>query len=130
MVVLAGLPTLTIVAGLLSGGSFHSQRLGSSLLNQGLQILLAAIVINIWEEAAWAGFFRTRLEARHNIVVAVVVFTDGLAWVARDRDPERLKSVRRAHHATVSPASLRHSPQPQRSPQRLQPQSVLARAHR
>jgi membrane protease YdiL (CAAX protease family) len=30
-------------------------------------------VINIWEETAWAGFFQTRLEQRHNIVVAAVL---------------------------------------------------------
>jgi membrane protease YdiL (CAAX protease family) len=73
VVALAGLPTLTIVAGVLAGGSFHAAKLGGSLLNQGLQILLAALLINIWEETAWAGFFQTRLEQRHNIVVAAAL---------------------------------------------------------
>jgi uncharacterized protein len=73
LVVLTGLPVLTIAAGLLAGGSFNSGKLGSTLLNQGLQILLAAVVINIWEETAWAGFFQTRLEQRHNMLLAAVL---------------------------------------------------------
>lgn len=73
VVVLAGLPTLTIAAGLVAGSSLNSGKLGWSLLNQGLQIMLAAIVINIWEETAWAGFFQTRLEQRHNIFVAAAL---------------------------------------------------------
>jgi membrane protease YdiL (CAAX protease family) len=31
------------------------------------------VVINLWEETVWAGFFQTRLEARFNFVVAAVV---------------------------------------------------------
>jgi membrane protease YdiL (CAAX protease family) len=73
LVVLAGLPALTIAAGLLAGGSFNSGRLGWSLLNQALQIVIAALLINIWEETAWAGFFQTRLERRHTIVVAAAL---------------------------------------------------------
>jgi len=72
-VVLLGLPTLTVLAGVIAGGSFNSSKLGSSLLNQGIQILLAALVINIWEETAWAGFFQTRLEQRHNLFVAAAL---------------------------------------------------------
>jgi membrane protease YdiL (CAAX protease family) len=31
------------------------------------------VVINLWEETAWAGFFQTRLESRYNIVVAAAL---------------------------------------------------------
>lgn len=31
------------------------------------------MVINLWEETAWAGFFQTRLESRYNIVVAAAL---------------------------------------------------------
>ena len=36
-------------------------------------IVLALVVINLWEETVWAGFFQTRLEARYNFVVAAVL---------------------------------------------------------
>jgi uncharacterized protein len=36
-------------------------------------IALAVVVINLWEETVWAGFFQTRLEARFNFVVAAVL---------------------------------------------------------
>lgn len=35
--------------------------------------MLAVVVINLWEETVWAGFFQTRLEARFNFVVAAVL---------------------------------------------------------
>jgi len=35
--------------------------------------VLAVVVINLWEETVWAGFFQTRLEARYNFVVAAVL---------------------------------------------------------
>jgi membrane protease YdiL (CAAX protease family) len=31
------------------------------------------LAINLWEEAVWIGFFQTRLERRHNIVVAALI---------------------------------------------------------
>jgi Type II CAAX prenyl endopeptidase Rce1-like len=36
-------------------------------------IVLAVVLINLWEETVWAGFFQTRLEARFNFVVAAVL---------------------------------------------------------
>jgi membrane protease YdiL (CAAX protease family) len=43
------------------------------LLGQLGSIVLAVVVINLWEETVWAGFFQTRLEGRFNFVVAAVV---------------------------------------------------------
>jgi hypothetical protein len=31
------------------------------------------LLVNLWEETAWAGFLQTRLEHRHNLVVAALI---------------------------------------------------------
>ena len=72
-VVLFGLPVIALLLGLIMGASLHLQGAGSVLIRQLLSIVLAVVVINLWEEAVWAGFFQTRLEARFNFVVAAIV---------------------------------------------------------
>ena len=73
LVVLFGLPVIALVLGLIFGGSLHMADLGSVLIKQLGSIVLAVVVINLWEETVWAGFFQTRLEARFNFVVAAVL---------------------------------------------------------
>ena len=51
----------------------HTAGAAGILVRQLLSILLAVVVINLWEETAWAGFFQTRLESRYNIVVAAAL---------------------------------------------------------
>jgi membrane protease YdiL (CAAX protease family) len=72
-VVLLGLPVIALLLGLLSGGSLHTTNAMSVLASQALQILIAVLVINLWEETVWAGFLQTRLERRHNFVVAAAL---------------------------------------------------------
>jgi uncharacterized protein len=71
--VLFGLPVIALLLGLIFGGSLHTAGAGTVLVQQLLSILLAVVVINLWEETAWAGFFQTRLESRYNIVVAAAL---------------------------------------------------------
>ena len=73
LVVLFGLPVITMLLGLIFGGSLHTADLGLVLIKQAGSILLAIAVINLWEETVWAGFFQTRLEARFNFVVAAAL---------------------------------------------------------
>jgi membrane protease YdiL (CAAX protease family) len=73
LVVLLGLPVIALLLGLIFGGSLHTADLGSALIKQLGSILLAVVVINLWEETVWAGFFQTRLEARFNFVVAAAL---------------------------------------------------------
>jgi uncharacterized protein len=73
LVVMLGLPVIAVVLGLIFGGSLHTADLGSTLIKQLGSILLAVVVINLWEETVWAGFFQTRLEARFNFVVAAAL---------------------------------------------------------
>jgi membrane protease YdiL (CAAX protease family) len=73
LVVLFGLPVIALALGLIFGGSLHTADLGLVLIKQLGLIVLAIVVINLWEETVWAGFFQTRLEARFNFVVAAVL---------------------------------------------------------
>jgi CAAX protease family protein len=73
LVVLFGLPVIALLLGLIFGGSLHTADLGPMLIKQLGSIVLAVVVINLWEETVWAGFFQTRLEARFNFVVAAAL---------------------------------------------------------
>lgn len=73
LAVIFGLPVIALLLGLASGGSLHATGAGSVLLKQSLSILLAVVVINVWEETVWAGFFQTRLENRFPFVVAALL---------------------------------------------------------
>ena len=73
LLLLTGLPVLTIGISLLLGDSLNTMdpvRLVTTQLG-----LLAAnfIMVNIWEEAAWAGFLQTRLERRHTLFAAALI---------------------------------------------------------
>jgi membrane protease YdiL (CAAX protease family) len=81
LVVLFGLPVIALLLGMIFGGSLHTADLGPILLKQVGSIALAVVVINLWEETVWAGFFQTRLEARFNFVVAAVLTTLPFAGV-------------------------------------------------
>ena len=70
-----------LLLGLIFGGSLHTAGLGPVLIKQLGSIVLAVVVINLWEETVWAGFFQTRLEARFNFVVAAVLTTLPFAGV-------------------------------------------------
>jgi len=72
-VVLFGLPVVSLVIGVIMGGSLHTAGIGSVLIKQSLSILLAVVLINVWEETVWAGFFQTRLEGRFNFVAAAAL---------------------------------------------------------
>jgi membrane protease YdiL (CAAX protease family) len=72
-VVLFGLPVIALVLGVISGGTLKPADVGSVLIKQLGSIVLAVVIINLWEETVWAGFFQTRLESRFNFVVAAML---------------------------------------------------------
>jgi membrane protease YdiL (CAAX protease family) len=73
LAVLAGLPVLTVLATLILGGSLESIEPSKLFWDQFRLLLINFIVVNLWEETAWAGVMQTRLERRHNIFVAAVL---------------------------------------------------------
>jgi membrane protease YdiL (CAAX protease family) len=72
LVALLALPLLTVVIAVLFGDAAVLPS-GSILGQELLGILIAWLLINLWEEAAWAGFLQTRLERRHNFFVAALL---------------------------------------------------------
>ena len=73
LAVLAGLPVLTVVSTLILGGSLESIEPNKLFWDQLRLLLINFILVNLWEETAWAGVMQTRLERRHNIFVAAVL---------------------------------------------------------
>jgi CAAX protease family protein len=70
LTVLLGLPVLTVGLALLMGDQLRSIDVPSFLASQLMLLLVNFIVINLWEEVAWTGLFQTRLEERHNWLIA------------------------------------------------------------
>lgn len=66
------LPLLTVVIAVLLGDSAVLPS-GNVLWREILGIAIAFLLINLWEEAAWAGFLQTRLERRHNFFLAALL---------------------------------------------------------
>jgi membrane protease YdiL (CAAX protease family) len=66
------LPLLTVIIAVLLGDAAVLPS-GSVLWRELLGILVAFLLINLWEEAAWAGFLQTRLERRHNFFLAALL---------------------------------------------------------
>ena len=73
LTVLFGLPVLTVSLAVLMGDQFRSIDVPSFLASQLMFLLVNFIVINLWEEVAWTGLFQTRLEERHNWLLASVL---------------------------------------------------------
>ena len=73
LTVLLGLPVLTVGLALLMGDQLRSVDVPSFLASQLMLLLVNFVVINLWEEVAWTGLFQTRLEERHNWLIAAVL---------------------------------------------------------
>ena len=73
LAVLAGLPVLTVLSTLILGGSLEAIEPSKLFWDQLRLLLINFILVNLWEETAWAGVMQTRLERRHNIFVAAVL---------------------------------------------------------
>jgi membrane protease YdiL (CAAX protease family) len=69
-VVLLALPATTLVVGFALGGSPDT---GAAMVSGVLSMITAVLVIHLVEETVWAGFLQTRLEGRHNLVVAALL---------------------------------------------------------
>jgi membrane protease YdiL (CAAX protease family) len=72
LLALLALPLLTVVIAVLFGDAAVLPS-GTVLGQELLGILIAWLLINLWEEAAWTGFLQTRLERRHNFFVAALL---------------------------------------------------------
>lgn len=73
LLVLFGLPVLTIALALFLGGTLKPIDPVSLISGELMGLLAGFLIINLWEETAWAGFVQTRLERDHNLLVAAVL---------------------------------------------------------
>jgi uncharacterized protein len=73
LTVLLGLPVLTVGLALLMGDQLRSVDVPAFLASQLMFLLVNFVVINLWEEVAWTGLFQTRLEERHNWLIAALL---------------------------------------------------------
>ena len=67
LLVLTGLPVISTVFAVFMGHSVRPAHLIGVLVSQLGLLAINFVLVNFWEEAAWAGLFQTRLERRHNI---------------------------------------------------------------
>jgi uncharacterized protein len=73
VLVLAGLPTLTMTFALLLGDTVTPVEVGPFVAGQIIGLLVNLLLINMWEETAWAGVVQTRLEHTHGLVKAALL---------------------------------------------------------
>lgn len=73
LVVLAGLPVLTVALSLAFGDAWSSPDLLPTLLSEARSVVVAVLLINLIEETGWAGFLQTRLEYRHNLFLSALL---------------------------------------------------------
>jgi membrane protease YdiL (CAAX protease family) len=73
LLLVAGLPALTIGLALLLGDSANPVDPLDMIVDQLRFLAVNLFLVNLWEEAAWAGFLQTRLERRHNVFLAALI---------------------------------------------------------
>ncbi len=81
LLVLFGLPVLTIAFALLLGDTLRPIDPASLFIGELGGLLIGFLLINLWEETAWAGFVQTRLERRHNFFAAAVLSAIPFAFI-------------------------------------------------
>ncbi|WP_245691946.1 CPBP family glutamic-type intramembrane protease [Geodermatophilus telluris] len=79
--VLLALPVTTLAVGAALGRSVTAAELPSLLGGALVDLVIAVVVINLWEETVWAGFVQTRLEHRHGLVAAAVLTAVAFAGI-------------------------------------------------
>ena len=73
LLVLAGLPVLTLLLAVALGDTLRPVDVAPFVGIQLLGLVVNLVLINIWEETAWAGLVQARLERRHGLVVAALL---------------------------------------------------------
>src|SRR3712207_7962977 len=63
-----------------------------------LSVVTAVLLVHLWDETVWAGFFQGRLQRRHGFLPAAALTAVPFAAVHLDRKSTRLNSS----HANIS----------------------------
>jgi membrane protease YdiL (CAAX protease family) len=74
-ITLVGVPALTIAIGALSGTFSAPQDGWTSVLTTYLfnAFIVGALILNVWEESAWGGFFQSRMMARRGLIAGALI---------------------------------------------------------
>ena len=73
LVILTGLPVLTLAGAFAMGDTFKSVHAWPFMVAQVAGLLVNLVLINIIEETGWAGHVQSRLQHRHSLVVAAAL---------------------------------------------------------
>jgi membrane protease YdiL (CAAX protease family) len=70
---LLALPVLTLAVGVAAGQGLQTGDLLATLASGALSVGTAVLLVHLWEETVWAGFFQGRLEQRHGFLPAATL---------------------------------------------------------
>jgi membrane protease YdiL (CAAX protease family) len=70
---LLGLPVLTLAIGVAAGQELQTGDLLATLGSGAVSVVTALLLVHLWEETVWAGFFQGRLERRHGLLGAAAL---------------------------------------------------------
>jgi uncharacterized protein len=71
--VLLALPVLTLAVGVAAGARLQTGDLLATLGAGAFSVVTAVLLVHLWEETVWAGFFQGRLEQRHGLLPAAAL---------------------------------------------------------
>ena len=71
--VLLALPVLTLAVGVAAGQGLQTADLLPALASGAFSVATAVLLVHLWEETVWAGFFQGRLEQRHGFLPAAAL---------------------------------------------------------
>ena len=71
--VLLALPVLTLTVGVAAGRGLQTGDLLATLASGALSVATAVLLVHLWEETVWAGFFQGRLERRYGFLPAAAL---------------------------------------------------------
>jgi membrane protease YdiL (CAAX protease family) len=72
---------VTVAMGAALGRYVGTADLTGALVDALVFVLIAVVLINLWEETVWAGFVQTRLEPRYGLLGAAVLTALGFAAI-------------------------------------------------
>jgi uncharacterized protein len=70
---LLGLPLLTLAVGVAAGRGLQTGDLLATLGSGAVSVVTSLLLVHLWEETVWAGFFQGRLEQRHGLLGAAAL---------------------------------------------------------
>jgi membrane protease YdiL (CAAX protease family) len=73
LLVLVGIPALTLLFSVALGDQPQGVNLPVVLASEARSVLIAVVATNLIEETGWAGFVQTRLEYRHSVLVSALL---------------------------------------------------------